>query len=171
MGMKTKRLSRYCLLLFMSLLVVCCREDDLIPSDLPVEQESAKDNLPWPLYQNMDTENYRPGDNFYMYCNGHYWETADMEGKRIVGLYDTEMVAALNEKKASVTNPIYEQVKAHDGIQVTNAQFSAFLKPFFEKIDGIQSYEDAFRVAGELMMAGARSIVGFYLSSKKKLHL
>ena len=47
--MKTKRLSRYCLLLFMSLLVVCCREDDLIPSDLPVEQESAKDNLPWPL--------------------------------------------------------------------------------------------------------------------------
>lgn len=171
MEMKTKRLSRYCLLLFMSLLVVCCREDDLIPSDLPVEQESAKDNLPWPLYQNMDTENYRPGDNFYMYCNGHYWETADMEGKRIVGLYDTEMVAALNEKKASVTNPIYEQVKAHDGIQVTNAQFSAFLKPFFEKIDGIQSYEDAFRVAGELMMAGARSIVGFYLSSKKILKL
>ena len=57
--MKTKRLSRYCLLLFMSLLVVCCREDDLIPSDLPVEQESAKDNLPWPLYQNMDTENGR----------------------------------------------------------------------------------------------------------------
>ena len=27
--MKTKRLSRYCLLLFMSLLVVCCREDEL----------------------------------------------------------------------------------------------------------------------------------------------
>ena len=151
----------------MTTLVSCTDNIDntgFLPQD---ETSSAKDNLPWPLYDNMDTVNYRPGDNFYMYCNGTYWKNADMMGKKIVGLYDTEMVEALKLLKGSVTNPTYEQLEAHENVQVTNDQFYAFLKPFFEMIDGIQSYEDAFRVAGELKKAGALKIFDLYLSANK----
>ena len=28
------------------------------------------------LTTNMDTEHYRPGDDFFMYCNGSYWNSA-----------------------------------------------------------------------------------------------
>ena len=152
--------------------LVSCSDDtdyiDLLPSE---ETPSAKDNLPWPLYKNMDTENYRPGDDFYMYCNGNYWKTADMMGKKIVGFFDTEMPEALKVMKASVTNPVYEQLKTHEGIQLTNAQFYAFLKPFYEKIDGVQSYEDAFRVAGELRMAGTQKVINIYLTNYKEVRL
>ena len=151
----------------MMTLVSCIDNTDNIGSLPSEEPPSAKDNLPWPLYKNMDTVNYRPGDNFFMYCNGHFWETADMGGKRIVGFYDTDMPEALKQLKASVTNPVYEQLKAHEGIQLTNAQFYAFLKPFFEKIDGIQCYEDAFRVAGELRMTGTQKIINLYLKENK----
>lgn len=64
----------------MMTLVSCIDNTDNIGSLPSEETPSAKDNLPWPLYKNMDTVSYRPGDNFFMYCNGHFWETADMGG-------------------------------------------------------------------------------------------
>ena len=81
-----------------------------------------------------------------------------MGTKRIVGFFDTEMVEAMKQRKASISNPVYERLQESGSVQVTNAQFYAFLKPFYEKIDGIGSIEDAFRVAGELKMAGARML-------------
>lgn len=167
-----KLLKIYGLLALLILALTSCEDDDFTPV-IPEEQEvpSAKDNLPWPLNKNMDTENYRPGDDFFMYCNGNYWKTADMGNKKIVGFYDTEMVDALKVLTSSVTNPVYEQLKVHENVEVSNDQFYAFLKPFFEKIDGIQSYEDAFRVAGELRMAGTQKIVDLSISTNKEIRL
>lgn len=150
-----KRLLKiYGLLTLMVLAFTSC--EDYLPPVIPEEQEvpSAKDNWSWPLTQYMDAENYRPGDDFYLYCNGKYWQNAPMGDKKVVGFYDTEMPDALKQLRASISNPVYDQLEAHGNMQVTNAQFYAFLKPFYQMIDGIQSYEDAFRVAGELLMAG-----------------
>lgn len=149
---------RFFLLFLLPLLFVCCDTEDLVFPDIPPEEESAKDNLPWPLTQYNDEENYRPGDDFYLFCNGKYWKNAPMGTKRIVGFFDTEMVEAMKQRKASISNPVYERLQESGSVQVTNAQFYAFLKPFYEKIDGIGSIEDAFRVAGELKMAGARML-------------
>ena len=144
-----KRLSKYCLLFLLGLAASGCQKEDAV---------SPKDNLPWPLTQYADPDNYRPGDDFYLYCNGKYWNNAPMGNKKVVGFYDTEMPDALKQLQSSVTNPVYDQLEAHGNVQVTNARFYAFLKPFFEKIDGIHSYEDAFRVAGELRMAGTSRV-------------
>lgn len=170
--MVKKALIKNGLLFLLAWVVVSCQDDDFTPI-LPDEQEvpSAKDNLPWPLTQYMDAVNYRPGDDFFMYCNGNYWKTADMGNKKIVGFYDTEMVDALKVLTSSVTNPVYEQLKVHENVEVSNAQFYAFLKPFYEKIDGIQCYEDAFRVAGELRMAGTQKIVDLSISTNKEIRL
>lgn len=53
-------------------LLFSCSDDDVPPA-------SAVDEKPWNLDKNMD-ESYRPGDNFYMYCNGTYWNNTDCEG-------------------------------------------------------------------------------------------
>ena len=149
------RLKLFGLLTLLMLVITSCEDDDFTPI-IPEEQEvpSAKDNLPWPLTQYMDAVNYCPGDDFYLYCNGKYWDNAPMGDKKVVGFYDTEMPDALKQLRTGVSNPVYDQLEAHENVQVTNAQFYAFLKPFFKKIDGIRSYEDAFSVAGELKMAG-----------------
>ncbi len=146
---RTKQKSRYCLLALLALLAVSCQKEEIV---------STKDTLPWTINQHMDAENYRPGDDFYLYCNGKYWNNAPMGKNSIVGFFDTEMPEALNKLKASVTNPVYEQLKSHEEVQVTNEQFYAFLKPFYQKIDSIQNYQDAFRVAAELKKAGAHTI-------------
>ena len=171
--MVKKALIKNGLLFLLAWVVVSCQDDDFTPI-LPDDQEvtSAKDNLPWPLTQYMDAVNYRPGDDFFMYCNGKYWETASLgEDESIVGFIQTEIPEALERMTASVTNPVYDQVKAHEGIEVSNDQFYAFMKPFYEKIDGIQSYEDAFRVAGELMMEGLYSLIGIDLIFEDKVLL
>jgi predicted metalloendopeptidase len=168
--MVKKALIKNGLLFLLAWVVVSCQDDDFTPI-LPDEQEvpSAKDNLPWPLTQYMDAVNYRPGDDFFMYCNGKYWETASLgEDESIVGLTETEMQEALEERKASVTNPAYDQVKLHEGVEVSNDQLYAFMKPFYEKIDCIQSYEDAFRVAGELRLDGLRYLVGMRIRFEEK---
>ena len=164
------RLKLFGLLTLMMLLITSCEDDDFTPI-IPEEQEvpSAKDNLPWPLTQYMDAVNYRPGDDFFLYCNGKYWETASLgEDESIVGFIQTEIPEALEERKASITNPVYDQVKLHEGVEVSNDQLYAFMKPFYEKIDGIQSYEDAFRVAGELRLDGLRSLVRMRIRFEEK---
>ena len=44
-------------------LLTACNGDEVTPP-------STEDVKEWNLDANMDTENYRPGDNFYMYCIG-----------------------------------------------------------------------------------------------------
>ena len=168
-----KRLLKIYGLLTLLILAFTSCEDDDFSFVIPEEQEvpSAKDNLPWPLTQYMDAENYRPGDDFYLYCNGKYWQNASMGNKRVVGFFDTEIPEALKQLRASVSNPVYDQLEAHGNVQVTNAQFYAFLKPFYKKIDGIQSYEDAFRVAGELIMAGTKRVFDVSPASDKTVSI
>lgn len=168
-----KRLLKIYGLLTLLILAFTSCEDDDFSFVIPEEQEvpSAKDNLPWPLTQYMDAENYRPGDDFYLYCNGKYWQNASMGNKRVVGFFDTEMPEALKQLRTSVSNPVYDQLEAHGNVQVTNAQFYAFLKPFYKKIDGIQSYEDAFRVAGELIMAGTKRVFDVSPASDKTVSI
>ena len=86
-----KRLLKIYGLLTLLILAFTSCEDDDFSFVIPEEQEvpSAKDNLPWPLTQYMDAENYRPGDDFYLYCNGKYWQNASMGNKRVVGFFDT----------------------------------------------------------------------------------
>ena len=93
------------------------------------------------------------------------------DNQLICGFLTTEMEEALGQLSAGISSPAYEQLKAHQNVQLTNDQFYAFLKPYFDKIDGIQSYEDAFRVAGELKRKGLNNLLKFSVSSTKVIKL
>lgn len=156
-------LKKHLLFVLLSLWLVSCYNDNPVIVDPIPEQEespSAKDNQPWPLTQYMDAANYRPGDDFFMYCNGSYWKNTSLgDNKLICGFLTTEMEEALSQLSAGISSPAFEQLKAHQNVQLTNDQFYAFLEPYFDKIDGIQSYEDAFRVAGELKRKGLNNLL------------
>lgn len=162
-------------LLFM-LTILCvgmlasCSDDDGTTSGNGAEQQeesSARDDQPWPLTQYMDSTNYRAGDNFFMYCNGTYWKNTD-PGYTIKGFYESEMEDALKQLKADNKSPLHDQLRALQGKQLTNDELYQFLKPFYDRIDGIQNYEDAFRVAGQLKVMGANSIFSFSLIGNSK---
>lgn len=58
-------------------------------SDNPAEP-SATDNGTWTLDQDKD-ESYKPGDDFFMYCNGSWWAKAEVEPTGIVGFFNTDL--------------------------------------------------------------------------------
>jgi len=69
-------LKKHLLFVLLSLWLVSCYNDNpviVVPISEQEESPSAKDNQPWPLTQYMDAANYRPGDDFFMFCNGSYW--------------------------------------------------------------------------------------------------
>lgn len=144
------------LLILSTLLVVACEKEQIDPQQ-EKEAPSAKDNLPWPLTGYMDTL-VRPGDNYYMYCNGTYWDETDLGEYTIKGLMHTEMRETLNQLKANHVNPGFKQLETMLAQKLSNDEFYAFLKPFYDRIDNIQSYEDAFSLAGQLKKEGVKSL-------------
>lgn len=160
-----------------SITMSSCQDDtfeQIIPDLTPQEQEeietpSAKDNMPWPLTPFMDTQNYRAADNFFMYCNGSYWNNTPLDGMTIKGFFETELQESLNQLKKNNIAPCFIQLEALQGKQLSNDEFYAFLKPYYNRIDGIKSYEDAFRLAGELKVEGMNSIIS--VSTTERLEL
>ena len=117
-------LKKHLLFVLLSLWLVSCYNDNPVIVDPIPEQEespSAKDNQSWPLTQYMDAANYRPGDDFFMYCNGSYWKNTSLgDNQLICGFLTTEMEEALNQLSAGISSPAYEQLKAHQNVQLTN---------------------------------------------------
>ena len=62
-------------------------------NDNPTEP-SATDNGAWTLDQDKD-ESYKPGDDFFMYCNGSWWTKAEVEPTGIVGFFNTDLPKAI----------------------------------------------------------------------------
>ena len=80
-------LKKHLLFVLLSLWLVSCYNDNPVIVDPIPEQEespSAKDNQPWPLTQYMDAANYRPGDDFFMYCNGSYWKNTSLGDNQLI---------------------------------------------------------------------------------------
>ncbi len=83
---------------------------------------------------------------FFMYCNGAYWNTVSLGDKLSAGFINTEVPAVRSKMLTDNPTPAYLQLKAH-ARELTNDEFYAFLKPAFNKIDAIKTFEDAYRVA------------------------
>jgi len=70
---------------------------------------------------------------------------------------------------ANHRDPAFTQLKAMLAQPLSNDEFYAFLKPFYDRIDRIQSYEDAFALAGQLEAEGVKSFFNLILTQRKVL--
>lgn len=55
-----------------------CSDDDMPPS--------AVDDKIWDLDGKKD-QSYSPGDNFFMYCNGEWWNNTDLGDQMMVSFW------------------------------------------------------------------------------------
>ena len=63
------------------LVTTSCVDDKTVPdnpSPTP-EQASAKDPGKWWIDENNMDKTVKPGDNFFMYCNGTWWKNAAVD--------------------------------------------------------------------------------------------
>ena len=157
-------------LIFALTVLSSCNDEKPVSFDPTQGEESApsaKDNLPWPLTPNMDTVNYRPGDDFFMYCNGTYWNETELDDYYYVrGIFETEIGESLQQIRTECKDLGFEQLENMLDSQLSNDEFYAFLKPFYDRIDSIQSYEDAFSLAAHLKKEGVESMMYFYINMR-----
>lgn len=121
------------------------------------EPESAVDDGVWTIDDsNMDTS-VRPGDDFFMYCNGGYWlrTVVDESTYDVKGFISTEVQEITNNRIRALSLPSKQKLLADIArIDETTTQAEATIQDALNLIASIKTREDAWKVMGQLMAEG-----------------
>ena len=134
------------------LLVACQDDGKLAPS--------MADRKDWDLDANMDVENYRPGDNFYMYCIGNWYANADLGGEESVGLFDdAEEQAAKLEAEALRASGLQQVYDHADRAGETEAQAEDVVKERFALVEQVTTKEEGWKLFAQLIAMGYDNVL------------
>lgn len=149
--------------LMASMLVLsACETDDFD------REPSTIDTSVWPLTCYMDTVNNRPGDDFYMYCNGSYWNSTDLGDQMIVGFFYNELEQATAERAKQTAFPAnnkFEQLlKAPDSFNMSDEAIEQEMLPLKQMIEEANTKEDCIRLMARMYKMGYDKILNISLS-------
>ena len=73
------------------------------------------DDKPWTISADDMEPNVRPGDDFFMHCNGGYWQSKHVseDTPMIESFVRTVVMTEIKNKIADLTLPSLEVLKAH----------------------------------------------------------
>ena len=129
----------------------CSSDDDIVPS--------TTDSSVWSLTQYMDTLNYRAGDNFFMFCNGRYWNTTELEpGVYAKGFMYNETTDIMNERIAQTDMPSIRKLWADTlNYRLTDEEIDFYMTPVMQQIDAAVTHEDCYRLFAQLYLKGYKT--------------
>lgn len=131
----------------------------------PVDPEVVVDKGKWTVNDEFMDLSVKPGDNFFMYCNGNYWKNISPEalGLDIVGYNYTEMRGIHNQRVNTLERKSLAILKAHaaDG-EKTLSEAKAFIEEHLKALKAAKTIEEAWKESGRLLAQGFS--VGFSIS-------
>jgi len=138
-----------------TLLTACAEDDD----DFDEPEPSTIDTSVWPITEHMDTLSYRAGDDFFMYCNGHYWKTTtvsnplEREGFVFTDAVKKHVERILNSSIPSLSklNSLLAAAAEHP---MTDDEMSQYITPIVQLITEAKTNEDCVRVMARLAKMG-----------------
>ena len=144
-------------LLMTTVVLTSCTDNDDNPAN-GGETASAVDKGVWPVPADAADTTYRPGDDFFMYCNGGFWKNTTVdESKAEHHCWAlTEVTELMKQRMAAVTVPSLVKMKAdatHYDDATKNAQRER-LQSAINRIAAAQTLEEAWRLTGQLMLEG-----------------
>ena len=134
-----------------------CSDDDVPPS--------AVDEKPWDFDKNMD-ESYRPGDDFFMYCNGTYWANTDPEGG-IKGLFAVDVNDVMQQRIAQLDDPRLNKLDADFANYGSNYEASdAAIRRLMELVNQANTQEALWRVLAQIIREGGCTALNLLATSE-----
>ena len=129
--------------------VASCSDSSDNPAPVADEKE-------WKADGNKDTS-VRPGDDFYMYCNGGYWNSTTVdEANPFKKLFLGEVGDVMEKREAALTLP--SKVKlladADKTDAATIAAQKARLQRAIDRVNALTTKEEAWKLIGQLMKEG-----------------
>lgn len=114
------------------------------------------DNKEWKADANKDTS-VRPGDDFYMYCNGGYWNNTTVdEAHPFKKLFLDELINEMRKREEALTLPSKAKMLA-DADRTDAAAIAAQkakLQRAIERVNAITTKEEAWKLTGQLLKEG-----------------
>ena len=145
------------IVLAMSLVMTACSDE---------ETPSAVDKGVWTInYANADYK-VNPGDDFFMYCNGGFWQLATLDATGYAGLTG-EATNMMKERLKTITLPSVAKLTADLArIDETTAQAEETINSALGRIAAVKTREEAWRLMGQLAAEGFQMPFHFTLFSK-----
>ena len=145
----------------MVVFTACSSDDDDVPA-------SAVDDKEFKADANKDTS-VRPGDDFFMYCNGGYWNSTVVdESTPTKRLFMGELATEMKKREEALTIAskvkILADVDKHDAATLSAQE--AKLQRALDRINAITTKEDAWKLAAQFMKEGYSSSFDMTLFSK-----
>ena len=136
-------------------LLTACNGDEVTPP-------STEDVKEWNLDANMDTENYRPGDNFYMYCIGTWYKNTDLNGKESAGLHDDAATQANEWEEIAIRESDIQKLYDNaDRADETVTLAEAAIKERLSLIGQITTKEEGWKTFARLIGMGYDNVISF----------
>ena len=149
------------------LVMTSCVDDKTVPdnpSPTP-EQASAKDPGKWWIDENNMDKSVKPGDNFYMYCNGTWWKNAAVDPIYHYTSRLSLMKPTFNERVNSLTDANYAIYKSHLKWADPNSEAAASAQKLYDDVlkqsglDAATTPEDVLRAFGKMATMGVCSCI------------
>ena len=146
------------------LLTTSCVDDKTVPdnpSSTP-EQASAKDPGIWWIDENNMDKSVKPGDNFYMYCNGTWWKNAAVDPIYHYTSRLSEMKPTFNERVNSLTDANYAIYKSHLKWADPNSEAAASAQKLYDDMLKQSGLADATTTIDVLRAFGKMATMGVW---------
>ena len=132
-------------------------------TDNPDEPKSAEDNGAWPVPADAGDESYKPGDDFFMYCNGGFWKSALVDESKLDlnCWFKVEVPQLMDQRIAALTIPSLEKLKSDitRRDEATIALQQQRLQELKARIDALQTREEAWVLAARMMKEGYHLLI------------
>ena len=149
------------------LVMTSCVDDKTVPdnpSSTP-EQASAKDPGKWWIDENNMDKSVKPGDNFFMYCNGTWWKNTAVDPIHHITTRLSLMKPTFNERVNSLTDANYAIYKSHLKWADPNSEAAASAQKLYDDVlkqsglDAATTPEDVLRAFGKMAAMGMCSCI------------
>ena len=140
-------------------------------SDSSDNSAPVVDDKEWKADANKDTS-VRPGDDFFMYCNGGYWNNTTVdEADPFKKLHMGELEAEMNKREGALTLP--SKVKTLADAEKTDAATIQAqkdkLQSAIDRVNALTTKEETWKLVAELYKEGYRTpfeLVTFSIDGK-----
>lgn len=149
-------------------LFTACTDNIDNPSN-PDDEPSAVDNGRWNVTEAIMDKSVRPGDDFFLYCNGGYWNSTVVdETTPIKMLFMGKLFDEMNQREAALTLP--SEVKTLADADKTDAATidaqKTRLQSAIDRVNALTTQEEAWQLLAELYKEGYRTPIELSTFSK-----
>ena len=129
-------------------------DNPVVPVD--PDQPSVVDNGKWTVDDSYMDTTVKPGDNFFMYCNGTWWKnTTVSDEEKVTGYFRNTIGNSVTSKIQSLDYPNFLALINHVGrLDETAEAAAAVLQEGVALLESSQTIEEAWRNTGRLMALG-----------------